>query len=170
MANIFGKRKIEPFFLPVFFLPLTESSTVCLVDQGGRQAAGGFDAISSIRVIWCDDLNSSFSFALSFFHFSAFSFFRLHFLKQSFANFRILFLVVSCCFTHSVSQSVCCALSLHCRPSAFCVIAQQQQKLLLLVSFCWTTALRFAFFFHSVFQVSSQFSFRSTFGTPTRCC
>lgn len=82
-----------------------------------------------------------FFFALCFFHFSAFSFFRLHFLKQSFANFRILFLVVSC-FTHSVSQSVCCALSLHCRPSAFCVIArqQQQQKLLLLVSFCWTTA------------------------------
>jgi hypothetical protein len=51
MANIFGKRKIEPFFLLVFFLPLTESSTVYLVDQGGRQAAGGFDAISSIRVI-----------------------------------------------------------------------------------------------------------------------
>jgi hypothetical protein len=49
------------------------------------------------------------------------------------------------CFTHSVSQSVCCALSLHCRPSAFCVIAQQQQKLL--VSFCWTTAYDLSFSF-----------------------
>jgi len=102
------------------------------------------DLFNSCDLIWCDDLNSSFFFALSFFHSSAFSFFRLHFLKQLFANFRTLFLVVSC-FTHSVSQSVCCALSLHCRPSAFCVIAQQQQKLL--VSFCWTTAYDLSFSF-----------------------
>ncbi len=148
MANISGKRKIEPFFVLVFFCRLQKALLFAsLIREAGRQLA---DLTRSLQFVWFDVMISiprfsslffSFIFPLSLF-FDCISWSNC---SQISGFFFWLSVVVS--LIQSVSPSAS-ALSLHCRPSAFCVIGQrQQQKLLLLVSFCWTTAYDLSFSF-----------------------
>lgn len=167
MANIFVKRKIEPFFLLVFFCRLQKALLCASLKQAGSWRIWR-DLFNSCDFMWWSHF---FVFLCSFFlSFFRFFFFSIAFLEaivskfqDSFSGYELLF--------HSFSQSVRLLCSLITLPSVrFLFDCTTTTEAAASGVFLLDDSLRFVFFFHSVFQVSSQFSFRSTFGTPTRCC